>query len=100
MPGTIRTNYMSLQRNGQTIAQHLPVRMDRVNIPLELMGQRNIPTDLWDLVILNRQLPLPIRGDYFIDEADGITTYAVYGHVQPYVNRISCRVTRPAGVTP
>lgn len=100
MPGTIRTNYMSLQRGGQIIASHLPCRMDPVNIPLELMGQRNIPADLWDLRVLNRMTPLPVRGDYFIDEADGVTAYAVYGHVDAKVNRVSCRVTRPAGVTP
>lgn len=98
--GTIRTHYMSLQHNGQITAQHLPVRLDPVNIPIEMQVQGLIPVDLWDARILNRTTPLPIRGDYLIDEADGTTKYSVWGHVYAYVNRVQFRVSRPLGVVP
>lgn len=102
MPGTIRTNYMSLQRNGQIIASHLPCRLDPANVPIELQAQGLIPVDLWDARILNRTTPLPVRGDYLIDEADptGATKYRVYGHVHAYTNRIQMRITLPTGSTP
>jgi hypothetical protein len=98
--GVIRTNIMTLQHSDGTIVQqHLPCRMDPVNIPWNMEVNSLIPTDWFDVIILNRTQPVPKRSDCFIDESDG-TLYSVFGEVHVYVNKICCRVARYSGVTP
>jgi hypothetical protein len=100
MPGTIRTHYMTLQHiDGTVVQQHLPCRMDPANIPWNLEVESTIPTDWFDLRVLNRIQPVPVRGDYFVDELSG-TKYSVFGQVTVYVNRIKCRVSKYGGNTP
>jgi hypothetical protein len=91
--------YMTLKRAGSTLAKNLRCQLDTVNIPLELMGRQDIPTDLYDLYSLGWDTPAPQRGDYFTDQATNIT-YQVYGN--PYIAdaTIQMRVTRYLGVTP
>jgi hypothetical protein len=100
MIGTILTHYMTLQQENDTvIQQHLPCRLDPANIPWNMEVGGLVPTDWFDLRVLNRVQPLPVRGDYFVDEATN-TKYQVFGDVVAYVNRIQCRVSRYSGTTP
>lgn len=93
------TNVMTLQRGNTTIAQHLHCQLDTVNVPLNMETQGTIPTDWYDLYSLGWTNPLPLRGDYFIDENTG-TKYSVFGNVAPYSDHLEVRVTRYTGVTP
>lgn len=93
----LSTTYMKLtDSSGAVIAQHLPVQLDTVNIPLNMEAQGLVPTDWFDLFSLNWTTPVPTRSNYFIDESTG-TKYSVFGLPAVYVDHLECRITRYTG---
>lgn len=98
-----QTHTMTLQHSNNTVvAQHLPAQLDTVNIPFNMDVGGWIPDDSYDLYSLGWISPVPIRGDYFVDEADpsGKTKYSVFGNPAVYFDHIECRLTKYAGTTP
>ena len=92
--------YMTLKRTGVgTLASDLPMQIDTMSIPIELLGRADIPVDLYDLYSLGWDTPTPQRSDYLTDQASGIT-YQVYGN--PYIadGTVQLRATKYLGVTP
>lgn len=104
------TNRMTLLRliNGvsTTVASHLPVQLDTVNIDLILNAGGTIPTDSYDLYSEGWINPVPQRGDYFVDEPFGAggaatgTAYSVFGNPAIYDEHIEVRITKYPGVVP
>lgn len=98
--GIFETNIMTLQHSdGTVVATGLVCQLDTVNIPLNMEPQGPIPTDWYDLYSVQWASPLPLRSDYFVDEATG-TKYSVFGNVSVYTDHIEVRVSRYSGVTP
>lgn len=97
--GSVRNAYMTLQRAGATVAQHLPCRVDYVNIPIELEVMHTIPVDYYNIHILNRTTVIPQRSDYLLDENTNIK-YEVYGNPRVYTNHIETRCTQYLPITP
>lgn len=82
--------------DGTTVAQHLPVQLDTVNVPWNAEVGGLVPTDWYDLFSIGWTAPVPQRGQYFVDEQTG-ARYQVFGNPAPYVDHIECRVTRYPG---
>lgn len=94
-----QTATMTLQRNGSPIATDLPVQLDVVNIPIDLMVSGNVPVDLYDLYSLGWTSPIPLRSDYFVDQVTGVK-YSVYGNPGVYFDHVECRISRYAEGAP
>jgi hypothetical protein len=95
------TNTMTLyHENDAIVERHLAVQLDDVNIPLNLEVNTSIPTDWYDLYSIGWISPIPIRGDYFVDEGDS-TKYSVFGDPKGrYTDHLEMRVSCYAGTTP
>ena len=90
----------SRNTNGVTtiIGQHLPIQLDTVNVEM-LLEDGTIPVDNYSLYSFVWIYPVPLRGDYFTDEATGIS-YQVYGVVKQYLMHIELAVTKYNGAVP
>lgn len=105
--GLFQTATMTLtDQNGQTLtdsqgnpAVNLPVQVDTVNVPIELEVQGTIPVDYFEFYSLGWVTPVPIRGNYFVDQATG-AKYTVCGRPAVYSSHLEMRVSLPLGVTP
>jgi hypothetical protein len=85
--------------DGTVIASNLPCQIDTVNIPINMEVQQDVPTDWFDLFSVNWTSPVPIRGNYFVDQATG-AKYAVFGRAAVYIDHLEVRVALPLGATP
>lgn len=94
-------NYtMSLAHSDGTVyATNLPVQLDTVNLPLNMEVQGLIPIDWYDLYSIGWNSPIPVRGDYFIDQATS-TKYSMFSTVFVGTNTVQLRLTKYSGVTP
>ncbi len=91
------TNLMTLtDEAGNMIQQHLPVQLDTVNIPWNAEANGMVPTDWYDLYSIGWTTPVPARGQYFVDEANG-ARYQIFGNPATYTDHIECRITRYPG---
>lgn len=84
---------------GTLLGQNLVCVLDPVNLPPNIA--QDIPYDLFDLYSDNwpATVPLPVRGNYFIDQAGG-TQFGVIGRARPYPDHIETRVSLPLGSLP
>lgn len=102
--GVFVDTYATLKRVSNTnvttiLGRHLPIQIDTINAEILLDGGGEIPTDHYAIYSFGWQYPLPQRGDYFVDEANG-TTYQVFGVVKPYLWSFSADCTLYLGETP
>lgn len=94
------TNVMTLQHaDGTVVAQHLHCQLDNVNLPWNMEVNGMIPTDQYDLFSIGWTSPIPLRSDYFVDEATG-TKYSMFSIVFQGAGTLQMRVTKYSGVTP
>lgn len=98
--GIFQNAKMTLKHSdGMVVKQHLSCQLDTVNIPFNMEGQGMIPTDWYDLYSLGWTSPVPLRSDYFVDEATGVK-YSVFGNPATYTNHIEVRISRYSGAMP
>lgn len=95
-----QTAVMTLTDNGgNTIQANLACQIDVVNIPLNLEVEGNIPTDWFDVYSIGWTSPVPVRGNYFVDQSSG-AKYSVFGRTAVYQDHLEVRVALPLGATP
>ena len=99
-PDIFATNSMTLtHEDGTVVACGLLCQLDTVNLPFNMDGQGLTPTDYFDLYSIGWDTPIPIRGDYFVDETTG-AKYSMFSEVFRSLGTIQVRVTKYSGVTP
>lgn len=84
--------------NKNAIAHNLPVQIDTVNLPWNMEVQGMIPTDWFDIYSRYWTTPVPVRGNYFIDQNG--TEYQVFSVTATYIDHLECRCSRYSGTTP
>lgn len=99
LPFQTPTLFTLTDQAGNVIQPNLLCVLEPVNLPPNLA--EDIPYDLFDLYSDNwpPQVPLPVRGNYFINQASG-SQYGVVGRCRPYIDHIETRVSLPLGVIP
>lgn len=85
--------------NGAEIARNLPCQLDTVNLPWNMEVQGMIPTDWFDIYSRFWTTPVPVRGNYFVDQTTN-TKYQVFSVTAVYIDHLEVRVTRYSGPTP
>ncbi len=58
---TVIDNYLSIERNGEIIAAHLPVQLD--NVSINFLMSNDIPIDTVDMFSIGWWNPVPQRND-------------------------------------
>lgn len=91
------TSIMTLTTEaGVTVATNLPVQADTVNLPWNLEAGALIPTDWYDLYSIGWTAPVPLRGQYFVDQKTS-ERYQVFGNPQIFVDHLEVRCTHYPG---
>lgn len=103
MIGVFVDAYATWSRNTNgtttTLGRHLPIQLDTINVEILLEAGGEIPVDRYALYSFAWIYPVPQRGDYFTDEATGIS-YQVFGVVKQYLMHLECACTRYDGAVP
>ena len=88
-----------LNEDGTLRAANLFCQLDTVNLPWnQEVGGLN-PTDWYDLYSLGWTTPVPVRGDYFLDQATGVR-YSMFSTVFAGPDTLQLRVSQYSGATP
>lgn len=100
MSDPFATHVMSLAHSDGTIyAQNLFCQLDTVNLLYNMGTSDPIPTDWYDLYSIGWTTPLPIRSDYFIDQATNVK-YSMFSTIFVGPDTIQLRISKYSGATP
>ena len=88
-----------MHADGTIVKTDLPMHLDNVNLSLELQVQGGVPVDVYEAYTLGWLSPVPIRTDYFVDQATN-TKYSMFSTVFPGHDGLQFRVSKYSGTTP
>lgn len=84
---------------GNIIARDLLCQIDTVNLPWNMEAQGLVPTDWFDIYSRFWTEPVPVRGNYLVDQATEVK-YQVFSVTAQYIDHLEVRCTRYSGTTP
>lgn len=99
MSDPFATHMMRLQHaDGTVFAENLFCQLDTFNLPYNAEASTYSPvyTDWYDLYSIGWVEPLPVRSDYFVDQATG-TKYSMFSTVFVGPDTVQLRITKYSG---